>query len=101
MTKSPFTERIDHIDVQGKDHYTFYFTDGTTQTRTWQPKLKKASWTPAKRAAWSELVKARWEYARKLGIDGRSAPTPPEALAKYRAVAKAEAERLRAERGER
>ncbi len=29
------------------------------------------------------------------------APTPPEALAKYRAVAKAEAERLRAERGER
>lgn len=96
-----FTERIDHIDVQGKDHYTFYFTDGTTQTRTWQPKLKKASWTPAKRAAWSELVKARWEYARKLGIDGRSAPTPPEALAKYRAVAKAEAERLRAERGER
>ena len=96
-----FTARIDHIDVTGKDHYTFHYTDGTTSAHTWRPNLKKSSWTPAKKAAWAELVKARWEYARKLGIDGRSAPTPPEALAKYRAVAKAEAERLRAERGER
>lgn len=96
-----FTARIDHIDVTGKDHYTFHYTDGTTSAHTWRPNLKRSSWTPAKRAAWAELVKARWEYARKLGIDGRSAPTPPEALAKYRAVAKAEAERLRAERGER
>ena len=96
-----FTARIDHIDVTGKDHYTFHYTDGTISAHTWRPNLKRSSWTPAKRAAWAELVKARWEYARKLGIDGRSAPTPPEALAKYRAVAKAEAERLRAERGER
>lgn len=96
-----FTERIDHIDITGKDHYTFYYTDGTTSTHTWQPRLKKASWTPAKKAAWAELVKARWDNARKLGIDGRTAPAPPEALAKYRAVAAAEAERLRAERGER
>lgn len=96
-----FTERIDHIDVAGKDHYTFHYTDGTTSRHTWRPNLKKSSWTPAKKAAWAELVKARWEYARAHGLDGRSAPTPPEALAKYRAVAKAEAERLRAERGER
>lgn len=96
-----FTERIDHIDVTGKDHYTFHYTDGTTSAHTWRPNLKKSSWTPAKKAAWAELVKARWDNARKLGIDGRSAPAPPEALAKYRAVAKAEAERLRAERSER
>lgn len=96
-----FTARIDHIDVTGKDHYTFHYTDGTTSAHTWRPNLKRSSWTPAKKAAWAELVKARWDNARKLGIDGRSAPTPPEALAKYRAVAKAEAERLRAERGER
>ena len=96
-----FTARIDHIDVTGKDHYTFHYTDGTTSAHTWRPNLKRSSWTPAKKAAWAELVKARWDNARKLGIDGRSAPAPPEALAKYRAVAKAEAERLRAERGER
>lgn len=96
-----FTARIDHIDVTGKDHYTFHYTDDTTSAHTWRPNLKKSSWTPAKKAAWAELVKARWDNARKLGIDGRSAPTPPEALAKYRAVAQAEAERLRAERGER
>lgn len=96
-----FTERIDHIDVAGKDRYTFHYTDGTTSAHTWRPNLKKSSWTPAKKAAWAELVKARWDNARKLGIDGRSAPAPPEALAKYRAVAKAEAERLRAERSER
>ncbi len=96
-----FTARIDHIDVTGKDHYTFHYTDGTTSAHTWRPNLKKSSWTPAKKAAWAELVKARWDNARKLGIDGRSAPAPPEALAKYRAVAKAEAERLRAERSER
>ena len=96
-----FTERIDHIDVAGKDHYTFHYTDGTTSSHTWRPNLKKSSWTPAKKAAWAELVKARWEYARAHGLDGRSAPTPPEALAKYWAVAKAEGERLRAERGER
>lgn len=92
-----FTARIDHIDVTGKDHYT----DGTTSAHTWRPNLKRSSWPPAKKSAWAELVKARWDNARKLGIDGRSAPAPPEALAKYRAVAKAEAERLRAERGER
>lgn len=96
-----FTDQIDHIDVTGKDQYTFHYTDGTTSSHTWQPNLKRSSWTPAKKAAWAELVKARWENARALGIDGRSAPSPPEALAKYRAVAKAEAERLRAERGER
>ncbi|AHI22072.1 recombinase family protein [Corynebacterium vitaeruminis] len=96
-----FTARIDHIDVTGKDHYTFHYTDDTTSSHTWRPNLKKSSWTPAKKAAWAELVKARWDNARKLGIDGRSAPAPPEALAKYRAVAKAEAERLRAKRGER
>lgn len=96
-----FTARIDHIDVIGKDQYTFHYTDGTTSSHRWRPNLKKSSWTPAKKAAWAELVKARWEYARKLGVDGRSAPAPPEALAKYRTVAKAEAERLRAERGER
>ena len=96
-----FTARIDHIDVTGKDHYTFHYTDGTTSSHTWRPNLKKSSWTPAKKAAWAELVKARWEYARTHGLGGRSAPTPPEALAKYRAAPKAEAERLRAERGER
>ncbi|MDO4412097.1 hypothetical protein [Cutibacterium sp.] len=87
--------------MAGKDHYTFHYTDGTTSSHTWRPNLKKSSWTPAKKAAWAELAKVRWDNARKLGIDGRSASTPPEALAKYRAVAKAEAERLRAERSER
>ncbi|WP_408602639.1 Eco57I restriction-modification methylase domain-containing protein [Schaalia cardiffensis] len=97
-----FNERIDHIDVQGKDHYTFHYTDGTSSSHTWRPNLKKSSWTPARKAAWGELVRARWAQAKRLGLDNpRQAPTPPEALAKYRAVAKAEAERLRAERGER
>ena len=97
-----FNERIDHIDVQGKDHYTFHYTDGTSSSHTWRPNLKKSSWTPARKAAWGELVRARWAEAKRLGLDNpRQAPTPPEALAKYRAVAKAEAERLRAERGER
>lgn len=95
-------ERLDRIDVQGKDHLTFHLTDGTTIERTWNPQLKKKSWTPAKKAAWSELVRARWAEAKRLGLDNpRQAPTPPEALAKFRAVAAAEAERLRAERGER
>lgn len=97
-----FNERIDHIDVQGKDHYTFHYTDGTSSSRTWRPNLKKSSWTPARKAAWGELLRARWAEAKRLGLNNpRQAPTPPEALAKYRAVAKAEAERLRAERGER
>lgn len=97
-----FTERIDHIDIRKPHHYTFHFTDGTTQSHTWKPNLKKASWTPAKKAAWAELVRARWAEAKRLGLaNPRQAPTPPEALAKYRAVAAAEAQRLRAERGER
>lgn len=97
-----FNERIDHIDVQGKDHYTFHYTDGTSSSHTWRPNLKKSSWTPARKAAWSELVRARWAEPKRLGLDNpRQAPTPPEALAKYRAVAKSETERLRAERGER
>ncbi len=97
-----FNERIDHIDVQGKDHYTFQYTDGTSSSHTWRPNLKKSSWTPARKAAWGDLVRARWAEAKRLGLDNpRQAPTPPEELAKYRAVAKAEAERLRAERGER
>ena len=96
------SERLDHIDVEGKDQLTFHLTDGTTIQRIWDPQLKKNAWTPAKKAAWGELVRARWAEARRLGLDNpRQAPTPPEALAKYRAVAKAEAERLRAERGER
>lgn len=95
-------ERLDHIDVEGKDRLTFHLTDGTTNVRTWDPQLKKSSWTPVRKAAWGELVRARWAEAKRLGLDNpRQAPTPPEALAKYRAVAKAEAERLRAERGER
>lgn len=49
-----------------------------------------------------ELMRACWAEARRLGLDNpRQAPTPPEALAKYGAVAAAEAERLRVERGER
>lgn len=97
-----FNERIDHIEVQGKDHYTFHYTDGTSSSHTWRPNLKKSSWTPARKAAWGELLRARWAEAKRLGLNNpRQAPTPPEALAKYRAVAKAEAERLRAERGER
>ena len=97
-----FSERIDHIDVVSKDRYLFHFTDGTRLERKWRPQLKKASWTPAKRQAWGELVQARWAEAKRLGLDNpRQVKTPPEALAKYRAVAKAEAERLRKERGER
>lgn len=95
-------ERLDHIDVEGKDRLTFHLTDGTMCVRIWDPQLKKNSWTPAKKAAWGELVRARWAEAKRLGLDNpRQAPTPPEALAKYRAVAAAEAARLRAERGER
>lgn len=96
-----FSERIDHIDVVSKDRYLFHFTDGTRLERKWRLQLKKASWTPAKRQAWGELVQARWAEAKRLGLDNpRQVKTLLEALAKYRAVAKAEAERLRKERGE-
>ncbi|WP_240628805.1 hypothetical protein [Trueperella pyogenes] len=42
-------ERLDHIDVEGKDRLTFHLTDGTTCVRIWDPQLKKNSWTPLRK----------------------------------------------------
>ncbi len=44
-----FLERVDHIEVTGKDQLKFFMADGTTIHRTYESNARKDCWTPERR----------------------------------------------------
>ncbi|MBE6926928.1 MAG: recombinase family protein [Ruminococcaceae bacterium] len=48
-TVAPRAELLDHIEVDKENTLRFFFTDGSSQTHTWQDRSRSCSWTPEKR----------------------------------------------------
>lgn len=68
-----FAERVQQVEVIGKDTMRFYFTNGSTEDVHWQTDGYTQCWTPERRAAHAAFMRtenAKRREARDRGKAG-------------------------------
>lgn len=54
-----FLEKVDHIDVTGKDHLEFFMTDGSLIHRTYASTARKDAWTPEYKERYKRIKRSK------------------------------------------
>jgi site-specific DNA recombinase len=54
-----FLEKVDHIDVTGKDHLEFFMTDGSLIHRTYVSTARRDAWTPEYKERYKKIKRSK------------------------------------------
>lgn len=72
-----FAERVQRVEIIGKDTMRFYFTNGSTEDVHWQTDGYTRCWTPERRAAHSAFMRTENAKRREVRNRGKAGDHDP------------------------